>query len=173
MTKHPGDTVLHYLYTVERRSLREIAALVDVAPSTVRWWLQKAGVTARSISEGKKGKVPSASAIAAQVKARRRRVLPGRDGTIGYKWKSDGYVLLSCPEHYYAGKDGYVLEHRLVMEAQIGRLLAPTEDVHHVNGIRHDNRPENLELIASRAEHLREHYSSRTLDKRGRFLPKR
>ena len=75
----------------------------------------------------------------------------------GGRKKSHGYVLILKPEHPNSSKDGYVCEHRLVMEEKLGRYLEPTEIVHHKNGVVNDNNIENLMLFANNAEHKKYH----------------
>jgi hypothetical protein len=69
---------------------------------------------------------------------------------------SDGYVLVYLPEHPTAPKTGYVYEHRVVVEAALGRYLRTDEIVHHLNEDRTDNRPENLEVV-TKAWHQQHH----------------
>ncbi len=58
----------------------------------------------------------------------------------------NGYVRIWQPGHSRANSLGYVLEHLLVMEKKQGRPVLKTEEVHHRNGMRDDNRSSNLEL---------------------------
>jgi hypothetical protein len=66
---------------------------------------------------------------------------------------ANGYVVLTSKEW---GGNINRREHRVVMENILGRKIAPAEVVHHINGNRSDNRPENLTL-ESRASHNRKH----------------
>lgn len=62
-------------------------------------------------------------------------------------------MLVRQPDHPRATRGGYVLEHIVVMESMIGRSLVKGETVHHKNGVRDDNRPENLELWVTAPRH--------------------
>jgi len=64
----------------------------------------------------------------------------------GWYKRSNGYVYIWEPHHPNANKNGYVAEHMKVMAEMLGRRLYPSEEVHHRNQRRDDNRPENLEL---------------------------
>ena len=70
----------------------------------------------------------------------------------------DPNTLLHAPSGAGYVQDGYraiqingrkMMEHRIIMEQMIGRALVKGENVHHINGVRDDNRPENLELWVS------------------------
>lgn len=61
-----------------------------------------------------------------------------------------GYVLIWMPNHPNAKLAGYIHEHRLIMSEFLGRPLMQEESVHHKNGIKDDNRIENLELMTKR-----------------------
>lgn len=76
---------------------------------------------------------------------------------------TNGYIWLYMPDHPNSSKVspvGYVLEHRYVVEQKLLRYLKKEEVVHHINGIRDDNRIENL-VVTNASAHIGDHNKER------------
>ncbi len=83
-------------------------------------------------------------------------------GELGPNWQGGrihkgDYIMVLRLDHPYHNGLGYVYEHRLVLEEKLGRYLLPSEVSHHLNGIRDDNRLENLVLYANNSLHMQGH----------------
>ncbi len=90
-----------------------------------------------------------------------RRTLIGKEhpGWKGGRYRSsEGWVYVYVEPgdffHKMASGANYVAEHRLVMAKHLKRCLLPWEIVHHKNGIKDDNRLENLKLLPSQKHHM-------------------
>jgi len=125
------------LYWQKELSLSDIAQLLDCDMGTVRNTLIHHGHGIRPRGE--------ATRIALKKKPH-----PIRKGDKSSHWKGGrnkrhgGYIEIYKPEHPRATVRGYVLEHILVWEEAHHQLLPSGWIVHHLNGIKDDNRPKNL-----------------------------
>lgn len=105
-------------------------------------------------SEARKGKQHSEEWKQAMSKRMKGKRNPSWKG--GRIVKENGYILVHLPEHPAATSNGYVYEHRLIMEKHLGRLLKPWEVVHHIDRDRSNNNLSNLQLT-SNSEHAKHH----------------
>jgi len=81
----------------------------------------------------------------------------------------DGYIHIRADNHPFKDSRGYVLKHRLEMEKKLGRYLTKAETVHHKDGKRDNNNPDNLQVMG-RSEHHKLHSLKISRDKGGRFI---
>ena len=76
----------------------------------------------------------------------------------GGRYKNGGYIYIYKPTHPFAYNGRYIREHRLIIEKKIGRYLHRWEVVHHINGVKDDNKLKNLKLFKNESEHRKFHH---------------
>lgn len=80
---------------------------------------------------------------------------------------SQHYLWIPAPDHPKASSLGVVNVHILVAEQKLGRPLKKGEVVHHIDGNKHNNTPENLQVCPSQKAHMEIHYRERALKECG------
>lgn len=176
------EPMLWELYINERKTMREIGDALGVSAAAIYHKLKKFGIptrdrydhpvsdkvreNARRVGKSRKGAIKTTETrrkISVAKKGKMRN--PSKYG--GHqKSRGGGYVAIYLPSHPNSNVEGYVMEHRLVMESHIGRYLEKGEVVHHINGDRKDNRLENLQLM-THSEHARLHLQIRNRQRKG------
>ena len=128
-------TELRRLYLDEKMSGAKIGNLLGLKPQSVNSALRRFNIPRRSDTES-------------------------HSKELHYRWNggkflsTSGYYRIYKPDHHRADKRGYVYEHIVIWEEANGRKLRKDEMVHHLNGIKIDNRPLNL-LALRKEEHRR------------------
>lgn len=123
--------------------------MVSVHATTIRYWVIGAGIPLRTQSESQRIQYAM---------GRRKPPWLGKRGEEnpnfkgGRRLKADGYIQIYQPNHHRATSQGYILEHILIWERVHGKQLPKDWVIHHLNGIKGDNRPENL-VAMSRKKH--------------------
>ncbi len=171
--------LLHRWYVQEKKSVLDISKIVGLSIAQVSRYLKKYDIKTRPFStKGLRVSLGMVRSEETRQKIRQARLgkklspehrdkvirslssITGQNGANNPGWKEGkhigerGYVFIRKPEHPRVLSNGYVAEHRLVMEEKLGRYLTRWEHVHHINGIKGDNRPENLELVNATSHNL-------------------
>lgn len=170
---------LYTLYVIDKLSASKIGKLYKVDHKIICKYLKDYGIETRprsfylkgrtvtketreKISKANKGRVYGEQALKNIREGSKKNRLKGAGHKIK---KQDGYILVYYPTHPKSNNIGYVREHILVVEESIGKPLKDNEVVHHINGIKDDNRIENLQVM-TKSEHMSYHSKLRWKKKR-------
>jgi hypothetical protein len=180
-----NKTLLRKEYIKNRKSTPQIAKETGYVSSTIYKYLKIYNISTRTISEANKGlKFSEKTKKKMKEKAKKRfKNIKNHPHYIDGKNRLGGYILIRVPNHPFTNSNKYILEHRLVIEAYLNktsfkkwieygrkgnypkkvRFLTKKEIIHHINGIRDDNRLKNLMLFPnSKAHHQFRHLNKKT-----------
>lgn len=167
---------LEELYLQQGKSVKQIGLIFNKSIASISRLLKKFEIPSRPFST--KGKIGWAKGIPKSKETREKlskshlgkklskehrdkviKTLNQGKGLRNPNWKGgftskEGYKYLRLLDHPNKLSNGYLAEHRYVMEQKLGRYLTKWEHIHHINGVKSDNRIENLELVNAQTHNL-------------------
>lgn len=152
--EYRNEAWLRHQYWELGKTTNDIAEICDIDRSNVVRWMDRHDIETRDVSDYDGHELTK--------KARRARRRVGAS----YRTNTNGYETWRSKDPN--GKHRAMKVHRLLAIAEFGVEAVKGKHVHHKNGIKWDNRPDNIEL-ATNSEHLKEHYKEREIDENGRF----
>lgn len=157
---------LYDLYWNQGLSTYKIGEIYGVSYKRVSKWMKRLNIPARPYStkgmkfpgrklsdehKEKLRKWRTGRKLTPELRVKAIKNLKSESGENHASWKGGrylnkrGYVVIYAPN----GRKNHRLEHRVVMERHLNRALLKSEHIHHINGIKTDNRIENLILISN------------------------
>lgn len=127
---HVKSNWIYQKYWNEKLSTHKIAKLCNVTQAAIWAFMKRDNIPRRSRSEAQ-----------------------WKGGTIK---NPCGYIMIHNPDHPNAFSNGYIHRSRLIAEKKLGRFLKKGEITHHKNGIRTDDRPENISVF-TQSTHMSKH----------------